>query len=355
MVGWPTRRDGHLLDLRWLGVGGIGATVEYLVAGLPTDPPCTRAPWLALCPSHLDVTLPAWVQRIPLRSAPGLRAELDPRQTRWSSSLFVHQLRPLWAHAQAQYVHDLIQLDAPSRVGRRARATFLRRIVASSNLLLTPSQASKDRLAAWVPSRADAIEVVHPPVIDYLTRRHGDARNRLAGRRDLLLCVGRDKPHKNIDRLLAAYDGSAWQAEGVPLHVVLGGDARAVVARRAVPSGAQILGHLPDASLAALYRRAALVVCPSTDEGFGLPVVEGAWWGAAVSCSDIPVLREAATVPAALRFDPEDPHDIRRSLDVAFASFADGCLDELRPEVVTLPSVGEYTGEVLDILCRGHG
>jgi glycosyltransferase involved in cell wall biosynthesis len=354
-------RRGHLLDLRWLGVGGIGATAEYLAAGLPADPPCDAGPWHALVPDDARVNLPSWVRPVPVRAIPGLRPELDPRGARGSSSLFVHQLRPVWASATVQYVHDLIQLDAPSRAARYARSAYLRRIVASSARILTVSDTSRERLVRWAPARSGDIEVARPPVVDFLTRRHGareaDPEGATAAdeRRDLLLCVARDKPHKNVDRLIGAYVDSSWQASGVALTVVLGGDARTVVARRQVPDGVRVLGHLPEPTLADFYRRAALVVCPSTDEGFGLPVVEAAWWGAPVSCSDIPVLREVAAVPAALRFDPCDVADIRRSLDAAFERFEQGRLGRDRPIVHPLPTVSEYTGRVLASLCRDHG
>ena len=64
------------------------------------------------------------------------------------------------------------------------------------------------------------------------------------------------------------------------------------------------LGYAPDETLRALYDRAAVVVCPSVYEGFGLPLVEAMAAGTPIVCSDIPVFREVAA-DAAL-FVPAD-------------------------------------------------
>ena len=49
---------------------------------------------------------------------------------------------------------------------------------------------------------------------------------------------------------------------------------------------------IDDETLAALYRRAALVLLPSAREGFGLPVIEALACGTPVVSSNLPVLRE---------------------------------------------------------------
>jgi glycosyltransferase involved in cell wall biosynthesis len=50
--------------------------------------------------------------------------------------------------------------------------------------------------------------------------------------------------------------------------------------------------------LAALYRRASVVLVPSEREGFGLPVIEALACGTPVVATDLPVLREVGGTAA---------------------------------------------------------
>ena len=131
------------------------------------------------------------------------------------------------------------------------------------------------------------------------------------GRWPYVLWLGSAEPRKDLPTLVAAMARLARQrgAGGGAL-----GDTRLVLAgfpgwrqggriptedRDALGERLVEVGTVPDATLWALYRGAALFAFPSRHEGFGLPVLEAMGQGTAVLCSDIPALREVAGTAAA--------------------------------------------------------
>lgn len=57
--------------------------------------------------------------------------------------------------------------------------------------------------------------------------------------------------------------------------------------------GETLAADLSDADMGALYRMCDVLFLPSTDEGFGIPVLEAVAVGRAIVCSDLPVLRDS--------------------------------------------------------------
>ena len=116
-----------------------------------------------------------------------------------------------------------------------------------------------------------------------------------------LLHVGSNIPRKRIDVLLNVFAHVIKAVPGARLLKV-GGRFTPEQGRLAESLGiAEKITFLPyfsptlpqdRSALAAVYRRAALVLQPSDAEGFGLPVAEAMACGTPVLASDLPVLRE---------------------------------------------------------------
>jgi mannosylglucosylglycerate synthase len=68
--------------------------------------------------------------------------------------------------------------------------------------------------------------------------------------------------------------------------------------------------YLPDEVIADFYRLADIMLLPSLEEGFGIPILEAGLAGLPVFCADIPPLRELAEKAAAFFSPNADPRDV---------------------------------------------
>ena len=121
-----------------------------------------------------------------------------------------------------------------------------------------------------------------------------------AGEADLLH-VGSTIERKRIDLLLEILSQVARMRPGVKLWRVGGAFTPTQTARvrdLGLVDRIQVLPFVTRPVLAALYRRAALVLLPSDREGFGLPVAEALACGTPIVASDLPVLREVGGAAA---------------------------------------------------------
>lgn len=110
-----------------------------------------------------------------------------------------------------------------------------------------------------------------------------------------ILHVGSTIARKRMDVLLDVFARLRQRRPDLRLVRVGGGFTGAQesqVERLGLAKVIDVLPFLSAAELAAVYRRATLVVLPSAAEGFGLPVVEAMANGTPVVASDLPVLRE---------------------------------------------------------------
>jgi alpha-1,3-rhamnosyl/mannosyltransferase len=123
-----------------------------------------------------------------------------------------------------------------------------------------------------------------------------------------VLSVGTREPRKNLARLMDAYGQARPSLPGPMPLVVVGpdgwGDGPEIGPGRA-PGGVVGTGPVDDATLAALYERAHLLVYVPLTEGFGFPPVEAMGLGTAVVSSPMPSLGGAGLV-----VDPQKVDDI---------------------------------------------
>lgn len=222
---------------------------------------------------------------------------------------YAHLVKSLPAGRALVSCHDLDAFQGVlpgtrggSAVGRRLGKRLLEGLVAARKVVCG-SVATRDELVSYgvvPPARVTVVQHgVHPtcsPWPDAAADREAEA---LLGAfdpgRPELLHVGSTIARKRIDVLLELF--SAARRKAPFMRLVRVGDTFTASQERLI-AGLKLSDHvtvLPFVErrvLAAIYRRAALLLQPSEREGFGLPVAEAQACGTAVVASDLPALRE---------------------------------------------------------------
>jgi glycosyltransferase involved in cell wall biosynthesis len=220
-------------------------------------------------------------------------------------------------------MHDLVPLRHRELVHRRTyhlHASKLANAVQTCDVIFANSNFTADDVADRTEFSRERIRVAYPG-IDPGFSRDGDAADLEA---PYVLAVATLERRKNLRALLRAFQlvrrrrpdlllavAGAVPPEGTPATPKLEGE------------GVRLLGFVPDAELARLYRGAAVFAYPSIFEGFGMPIVEALASGVPVVASSHPSLDEACG-KFALRADPEDPEAFAEGIAQALAGQAPG-------------------------------
>jgi len=215
-----------------------------------------------------------------------------------------HVLPPGRVVVTCHDVDAFLPLVAPSATASRLPRLLVRRVLTGlqrAALVACVSQATRNALAGHALVPEERLVVIPNGTHPSCRPDHDpEASRRLAaclpaenGRVDLLH-VGSTAPRKRIEFLLDVF--AALQRRRPELRLLrVGGLTRQQRARAdALGVSAHVieLPMLDREVLAAAYRHAALVLLPSSREGFGLPLIEALACGTPVVGSDIDVLRE---------------------------------------------------------------
>lgn len=211
-------------------------------------------------------------------------------------------------------VHDLnhVVLESNSSALKRAYYRYiLKPALHRAQVVLTVSEFARHSICNWGGISGSRVRNVGNGISEWFVPAPVDRQD---GATPYFLYVGNHKPHKNFDRLLAAFAMSAVRSEyilkstGTPAE-----DVRRRVKELNLAGRVEFVGEVSDLELASLYQGATALVLVSLYEGFGLPLVE------AMSCGTPVITSNLASMPevvgdAAIQVDAFDVGAIAESL-----------------------------------------
>ncbi|MGY1727106.1 glycosyltransferase family 4 protein [Geodermatophilus sp. SYSU D01062] len=209
---------------------------------------------------------------------------------------------PRWGSAtRVLTVHDMLPLQRPRDFGLLKRTLLTRPYLASirqADALLCVSRATQRTVERFVPAAVGRTVAVPLAMSSGLRTAECEPVPSLLDR-EFALVVGDTSPRKNLGLVVDLWPRVVAERPGATLAVVgppsWGPSELGTNGSESLASGAmQLLGHLSDAQLRWCYENAAVVLCPSRLEGFGLPAIEARSFGAPLITSMDPALVEVS-------------------------------------------------------------
>jgi glycosyltransferase involved in cell wall biosynthesis len=248
----------------------------------------------------------------------------------------VHAAHPLLipsrSAAQAITIHDLDFLDRPeggTAEIRRDYPQFVRDHARRADAILTSSEHAARAVVERLGVDAEMVTVCPAGA----PRWTAGSRKRSRPADGYILFVGTLTSRKNIDALLDAYEQLLETRSDLPRLRLAG--ARGAAADRWLPrlaspplaGRAEYVGYVPDRERRALFEGASVLVLPSWNEGFGLPVLEAMALGVPVVASNGGALPEVLG-GAGLLFDPSRPDALADALEriLTDSALASACI-----------------------------
>ncbi len=224
-------------------------------------------------------------------------------------------------------LHDLTawilpECHMPANVA--AEKEFAERVLKRASGILADSESTKRdaiRILGIPPEKIRVVYLGVPPEYFSVPVESVDrvkAAYKLT--RPYFLFVGTIEPRKNVDTLLAAWDGmsASFRHQNELVIAGMAGWRSEATMRRLFQaehdeSGIRYLKYVPEADLPGLTAGAKAFVYPSLYEGFGIPVAQAMAAGCPVITSNVSSLPEVAG-DAALLIDPRSVSELRSAM-----------------------------------------
>lgn len=309
------------LDARWLSTG-IGTYTFNVLSRVKT---CGEVYLRALTLPQHRAKLAPFCDRVDIVDAGiyTLREQIEvPLAAKRSTVLHVpHYNAPLlYSGALLVSILDLTHiLDETFRRTLKSRLyarPMFHLVARKAAHIFTLSEYSKRRIHETLDVPYEQITVTYCGVSPQFKPINKDSARSVVQRelgldRRFILYIGNLKPHKNVPTLLRAYADLRTHNE-IEQHLLIVGDdprgrsqLQTLAHQLRIQDSVTFVPFVSDQLLPMVYAAADLLVFPSFEEGFGLPIVE------AMACGTPVVSSNAASMPevtgnAAVMFDPRN-------------------------------------------------
>lgn len=187
-----------------------------------------------------------------------------------------------------------------------------------SKKVIVPTKFVAKDLIGYQPSTKKKVVVTYEAG-DLPSGERSERPKMIQSNDKFIMYVGAAFPHKNLPRLVDAFDMLKKSHPNLKLILV---GKREINSKeleeyaRKYTSATDIIftGFVSNGELKWLFEHASVYVFPSLSEGFGLPALEAMAYGTPVASSNASCLPEVYE-DAVIYFDPQKPHDIAEKID----------------------------------------
>ncbi|MDP2939638.1 MAG: glycosyltransferase family 1 protein [Candidatus Omnitrophota bacterium] len=223
--------------------------------------------------------------------------------------------------------HDLHFLNSSNPIANWLRQCYSRFIWERAYIIIAVSEYSKKEVIKFLGCSSEKVRIVYDSIErSFMPIDRDIAFEKLKRRfaklnKDFILYVGNLKPHKNLSRLIQAYNLLPKVLKDRHQLVIVGKIDRNysylfyLVKKYNLVNNVVFLDLVIEDDLVYLYNAAAVLVLVSLHEGFGLPALEAMACGAPVIISNSTSLPEVVG-DAGLYVNPMDVNDISNGLQI---------------------------------------
>lgn len=198
-----------------------------------------------------------------------------------------------------------------------------------SSRIIVPSNYSLSTISKYLQLPNERFTVVYEAGKKLQEKKEGQTSDLTKGLKGYpyFLHVGAFNKHKNLIRLIEAFEKVKQANPQQPVFLILAGQAggsifsdesaviKEAISKKGLADYILLPGYVSDEDLSILYQNALAYVLPSYNEGFGLPALEAMAFQLPVIAANNTCLPEICK-EGAVYFDPYDVEDIARQMSL---------------------------------------